>query len=125
MSRSKAALPAADPAGTSDAGRGTVPTGLRLSVTHHARWVAVDIAGELDESGGNALRSVAGQLARGGVHHVDLDLAGVTAADLHGVRALDEVRVALERAGTELRILRANLVDYPIDWHAIAHTPED
>jgi anti-anti-sigma regulatory factor len=92
---------------------------LRVSVTYHADNAAVHAAGELDGPGGEALRSVIGQLALARLRRVELDLSRVTSADLSGVRALDEFRIALAEVGTELRISHYDSADYPLDWHSV------
>ncbi len=99
----------------------------QLSVTVDCEGVELAVihaTGDLGESGGALLRTLAIRLAHSGVHHVDLNLAGITAADLCGVRSLTDMRATLHNAGIDLQICYANLASYPLDWQAVPATTD-
>ncbi len=93
-----------------------------ITVTAEGESAVIRADGLLDEAGGEALLMTARRLARAGLHRVELDLSGITSADLSGVRALDDARGTLEKSGAQLTIYNANVASYPTDWHSIPLT---
>jgi anti-anti-sigma regulatory factor len=109
------------PAPDNGAGETIERASLVVAVNASADRAVIHADGELDKAGGEVLRrAVAGLAAE--LPRVELNLSGVTAADLAGVRALDAVRAAIEAAGAELTIHHADRIVYPIDWHSVPHS---
>jgi anti-anti-sigma regulatory factor len=95
---------------------------LEIATLDDTGRVVVQASGELREPASDSLLELAEKLARARVRSVDLDLAGVTAADVAGVRALTVLRAALDDLDVELTICNADLKLYPVDWHAVPQT---
>jgi anti-anti-sigma regulatory factor len=92
-----------------------------ITVDATADRAVIHADGELDEAGGALLCQAVGGLAVER-QRVELNLSGITAADVAGVRALDAVRAATEAAGAELLIHHEDRIAYPIDWHWVPHS---
>jgi anti-anti-sigma regulatory factor len=94
----------------------------QLTVTNLIDRAVIRAHGQLCESDGEALQRIANELTRAGSRRIELDLAGVTAADVGGVRALIDLHATLEQAGVDLTICNANPHLYPVDWHSVPRT---
>jgi anti-anti-sigma regulatory factor len=95
---------------------------LAIRVTPHADGATLHAHGHLDAAGGVVLREVAQTLAAARSRSVQLDLTGVTSADIAGVRSLEDFRDTLEHAGSVVLICNADVALYPLDWHHIIRT---
>lgn len=96
-------------------------TTLMINVAATADRAVIHAEGELDEAGGALLCQAVGALALD-LQRIELNLSGITAADLAGVRALEAARAAIEATGAELMIHHADGIAYPIDWHWVPHS---
>jgi anti-anti-sigma regulatory factor len=98
------------------------PGHLLVRIARDPDGAVIYAAGVLDEAGGRVLQGAAASLLRTRPAQLQLDLSGVTAADLAGVRALARFRIAVEQSGAELVIRNAHADSYPVDWHTVPHT---
>jgi anti-anti-sigma regulatory factor len=95
---------------------------LSVTVTDLVDRTVVRAHGQLYEADGVLLQRIATDLTRSGSRRVELDLAGITAADVAGVRALIDLHASLEQAGVDLVFCNANPDLYPVDWHPVPRT---
>ena len=109
-----------EPGAAADSARG--PAQLELTVSAGIDCTVIRADGVLDGPGGALLHGATAQLDPARLRHLELDLGGVTSADLAGVRALADLRAMLRLAGSELVIHNANPACYPTDWQVVSHT---
>jgi anti-anti-sigma factor len=99
-----------------------VPLPVMVTVTAGQDRVVIHVQGELDEACGEQLQDAARSLDQTRPRRIELDLSGVTGADLAGVRAVQDLRTSIEDTGAELVIHDVGAQVYPIDWHAVPRT---
>jgi hypothetical protein len=91
---------------------------LTIVLTTVGDRVIIQADGALDAAGGDLLLDAVRDVGCGLVTF-ELDLRGVTAADLAGVRSLHTLRAAVEDFGANFVIRYANSAAFPTDWQTV------